>query len=182
MKFKRLKFSAKNDGDYLLPSDIDDILNDFYEMENHIKAQENKVPQEYINLMISISTEAIQARVNDIIRRRKTEHMTEIATSAARDYEQTPRYYRPWWRLFMRTPNKAMQLINDREEQIARLIHLQQQIENDELEREADEKEEDYKNNPGDENSEEESDEETIATLPQRKSRDKSTSDNEENS
>lgn len=162
---------------YLLPQDIEDIINDFVPLEHAIKLQESETTGSFIDLMCGLVENAIYTRVRDLSRQRKIEKVTEFASAQARDDAQTPRYYRPWRRLFRLTPNEAMELINNREKQTARLLHLRQQVDNDNLEKIANDWELKYEsgqpiNFDGDEEeTEEEVDEEVAPTLPVRKRR-----------
>lgn len=130
---------------YLLPSDIANIIDEFSELEHNIKAEESETPDTFIDLMCGLVENAIYTRVRDLSRQRKIEKITEFASAQARDEAETPRYYRPWRRLFRLTPNTAMELINANAEQTARLKHMQQQVENDKLKALADDWDEKYK-------------------------------------
>lgn len=145
MKFRKGKEEEELEN-YLRPSDIENILNDFAPLEHQIKAEEGETANSFINLMVTLVENAIYTRVRDLSRQRKTEKEIEFASAKARDNAETPRYYRPLRRLFRLTPNEAMELINTNAEQTARLKHMQQKVQNDNLEALADEWEERYEN------------------------------------
>lgn len=159
---------------YLLPSDITDIIDDFAPIEHLIKTKQEESSDSFIDLMCGLTENAIYTRVRDLSRQRKIEKATEFASAQARDNAETPRYYRPLRRLFRLTPNRAMELIIKNAEQTARLLHMRQQVENDELEALADDWEEKYKKGQPIDFDEEEPDEdgaESAPTLPARKQR-----------
>lgn len=140
----RNKKEKWRDEGYLLPSDIENIIADFTPIEKQIREQEGNVSESYINLLCDLVEETIHTRICDVSWQHKTEKSKEQATVAAREYAQTPRYYRPFRRLFRLTPNRAMQLIIEHEAQAARLVHMQEQIENDDLKSRADNMEDSY--------------------------------------
>lgn len=129
---------------YLLPSDIEDIINEFSELERQIKAQEFNCTQSYLDLLTDAVERAVKTRMRELSRQRQTEKIKEQAAADAKNRYQTPVFYRPLRRLFRKTPNRAMQLIVEQEELIARIMHLGQQINNDALRRQAERQEEDY--------------------------------------
>lgn len=145
MKIRKCKEEEKLEN-YLRPSDIENILNDFAPLEHQIKAEEGETANSFINLMVTLVENAIYTRVRDLSRQRKTEKEIEFASAQARDNAETPRYYRPLRRLFRLTPNEAMEQINTNAEQTARLKHMQQKVRNDNLKALADEWEERYEN------------------------------------
>lgn len=129
---------------YLLPSDIEDIINEFSELERQIKAQELNCTESYLEILTDAVERAVKTRMREVSRQRQTEKIKEQATADAKNGYQTPVYYRPLRRLFRKTPNRAMQLIVEQEELIARIMHLGQQINNDALRRQAERQEEAY--------------------------------------
>ena len=153
---------------YVLPSDIKDIIEEFSDLERQIKACELDATDSYIELLNAIVESTVRTRIKELSRQRMTEKVKERASADAKDYYQTPRYYRPLRRFFRLTPNRAMQLINEQEELVARLLHLGQQINNDELRRQLEREEKAYKDGFSEEYDE---DEEDVETLPERKVR-----------
>lgn len=170
-KNKRL-LSDEEEDCYVLPSDIKSIIEEFSELELKIKACEHNTPDSYINLLCAIVESTIRTRIKELSRQRMTEKVKERASAEAKDYYQTPRYYRSWRRFFRLTPNRAMQLINEQEELFAAIVHLRQQINNDNLRRQLEHERELYNNGLDEE-------EEDVETLPERKARAKA-EENEE--
>ncbi|MGN0824550.1 MAG: hypothetical protein ACI4MB_05740 [Candidatus Coproplasma sp.] len=158
---------------YVLPEDIKDIIEEFSDLERQIKACENDATDSYIELLNAIVESTVRTRIKELSRQRMTEKVKERASADAKDYYQTPRYYRPWRRFFRLTPNRAMQLINEQEELVASLLHLGHQINNDELRRQLEREQELYNNGISE-------DEEDVETLPERKARTKTEEENEE--
>lgn len=145
MRFRKSKTLEEYES-YLLPKDIEKIINDFSPLENQIKTLEGKAADSYISLLCGLVESSVKTRVRDLSRQRKTEMAEEFASADARDMAQSPRYYRPWRRLFRLTPNRAMALIIDHEMQVARIKHMQQQETNDDLRGQADDLEDKYYN------------------------------------
>lgn len=177
--FKKNKklMGEEQDDCYVLPSDIKDIIEEFSDLERQIKACELDATDSYIELLNSIVESTVRTRIKELSRQRMTEKVKERASADAKDYYQTPRYYRPLRRLFRLTPNRAMQLINEQEELVARLLHLGQQINNDELRRQLERQEKAYANGFSEEYDE---DEEDVETLPERKVRSAKTEEENE--
>lgn len=142
---KQAEIRKRETEGYLLPSDIQEIIEEYTPIEQRIREQEGEVTDSYNGMLCDLVEESIQLQKAEMISRRKIERAKECTTEEARDYYQTPRYFRPWYRLFRRTPNYAMKLIYEQEAQIARLVHMQQQAENDGLRSKADETESSYK-------------------------------------
>lgn len=159
---------------YVLPSDIKDIIEEFSDLERAIKACENDATDSYIELLNAIVESTVRTRIKELSRQRMTEKVKERASADAKDYYQTPRYYRPLRRFFRLTPNRAMQLINEQEELVARLLHLGQKINNDNLRKQLEREEQAYFSEVDGE------DEEDVETLPERKVRSAKTEENEE--
>ncbi|MGN0807603.1 MAG: hypothetical protein ACI4MN_04050 [Candidatus Coproplasma sp.] len=154
---------------YLLPNDIKDIIDEFSDLERQIKTCETVASDSYINLLSDIVEITIRTRIKELSRQRMTEKIKERASADAKDYYQTPRYYRPWRRFFRLTPNRAMQLILEQEELEARKLHLQQQINNDNTRRQAEQQEELYASGLSEEDNDNPIEE--VATLPIRRVR-----------
>lgn len=159
---------------YVLPSDIKDIIEEFSDLERAIKACENDATDSYIELLNAIVESTVRTRIKELSRQRMTEKVKERASADAKDYYQTPRYYRPLRRFFRLTPNRAMQLINEQEELVARLLHLGQKINNDNLRKQLEREEQAYFSEVDDE------DEEDVETLPERKVRSAKTEEENE--
>lgn len=129
----------------MLPSDIEDIIKEFSELERQIKEQEFNCTQSYLDLLTDAVERAVKTRMREVSRQRQTEKIKEQAAADAKNRFQTPVFYRPLRRLFRKTPNRAMQLIIEQEELVARIFHLGQQINNDGLRRQAERQEEAYR-------------------------------------
>ncbi|MGN0813355.1 MAG: hypothetical protein ACI4MQ_07595 [Candidatus Coproplasma sp.] len=186
--FKKNKklLSDEEEDCYLLPSDIKDIIDEFSDLERQIKGCEHEADENYISLLSAIVESTIRTRIKELSRQRMAEKVKEIASADAKDYYQTPRYYRSWRNWFRKTPNRAMELILEQEELEARKLHLQQQIDNDNTRRQIEQQEEEYANGISEEQDEvapeeEQTDEEEdVAMLPVRRVRSVSTDEEEQ--
>ncbi len=82
-------------------------------LETTIKSTEKQTGAVYINEIESYLICALKYEARNISDERTLEYAEYKAKLEAKEYEETPRYSHPWYRLFRATPNRAQELVNE---------------------------------------------------------------------
>lgn len=97
----------------ITPEDIETLHAKYSEICKRIKADEtaNNTPAKYSATMTDYLLAALDYDVKQISFSRQLDDKRHAAELTARNDNLTPRYKRPWYRFFLRTPNKPLKII-----------------------------------------------------------------------
>lgn len=112
MFFKRKKKDTKL---YISTEDIEELHERYAPIFKTFKADED-CGDFYISVMVESTLNTLKREIEELSEQNRLDIETKNAKTAAKNDEQIPAYYRPWRRLFRRTPNRAMAAILDEAE------------------------------------------------------------------
>lgn len=93
--------------------DVKRLHGTYCALETTIKNTEKQTGAVYINEIESYLICALKYEARNISDERTLEYAEYKAKLEAKEYEETPRYSHPWYRLFRATPNRAQELVNE---------------------------------------------------------------------